>query len=85
MIKPIGKNILFEPLKEKLEGMAAVAYGDANAEMGKVLAIGPDVQEVKVGETIYFKGYGVTKNENGSDVHYFVREDDYILLGVLHE
>lgn len=85
-IEPIGKNIYFEPLKDTLEGIAKIAYDEANAELGTVIEIGPEVKQTKIGDFIMFKGYGVTKVEYSEKTYYFVREDDYISLGVIkHE
>jgi co-chaperonin GroES (HSP10) len=81
-MKPIGNNIYFEPLSEHREGLVGAAYVDAKPEVGKVLAIGEGVKEVKVGDKIVFKGYGVVVPEINDEKYYFIQEDPNILLAV---
>ena len=78
MIKPLGNNIYYEPTKEERP------IGDASlCEYGKVLAIGKDVQEIKVGDTIIFTKWGVNEIEINGQKHFVINEDPGFVLGTL--
>lgn len=52
-------------------------------EAGEVIAIGKDVKFVKVGDTLYFDSWGVSKTPKGEDgeEHYLVPESSLVILG----
>jgi co-chaperonin GroES (HSP10) len=78
---PFGKNILFQPKsKDKIIGDTARFY-----LYGEVLAIGDKVESIKVGETIIYTQWGLNKAvmADGTE-HFFVKEDDDYILGVIH-
>jgi len=80
LIKPISNNIYFEPTKEEK------ALGDFSlCEYGKVLAIGPDVKEVKVGDTISMVKHGINEVEINGTKYYTVREDPSFVTFILEE
>lgn len=80
--KPFGKNILFEPQsKDK-------AIGDTSRFFfyGKVLAVGNDVKDIKVGDIIGFTQWSLNKIVmSDKSEHFFCREDDEFILAVLNE
>lgn len=78
---PIGNNIMFEPINPEFEGIMK-GFDTAHSERGTVKAVGPDVKQAQIGDTIIIKGYGVTKNEDEGNL-WFIREDPYIVLSII--
>jgi len=77
-IKPLGERIVVKPLeqKEKTEGgiyLPETASKD-KPQKGKVIAVGPDFEGVKKGDTVIFAKYGGTEIE--------IDEEEYLVLGV---
>lgn len=79
-IKPFGQNILVKPIEKK-----SVMVTDNNplCEYGTVVAVGNDVQHIKVGDTIGYTVWGVNKLEIQDESHYFILEDSRFLLGTI--
>lgn len=80
-IKPFGRNILVEPVQKK---QILVSDSKGLCEYGKVVAIGGDVKEIKIGDTVGFLVWGVNSLVVENDTYYFVPESDEFLLGVLN-
>jgi len=77
MIKPFGKNIYFKPNKQKT---VLETTNERLTDTGKVIAVGDEVEKIKVGDGIAFNGYGAwTVKINGEDYH-FCKEDSDIIL-----
>ena len=75
MIKPLGKNILVEPIKEEEKTESGIILTDSLSKekkaQGKVLAVGSEVyDEVEVGETIIFEKWS-GEDVQGSDKEEF--------------
>jgi co-chaperonin GroES (HSP10) len=81
-IKPFGNNILVEPTAKK---QILVSDRKSLCEYGKVIAIGKDVKEIKIGDTIGYLVWGISSLEIGNKTHYFVPESAEFLLGTIHE
>ena len=82
--KPL-KDRVFVSYTEELEKTSGGIYVPDTArekpQRGKVVAIGVDVKEVKVGEEVLFDKYSGSKvNFNGVE-HLIVKEED--LLGII--
>jgi co-chaperonin GroES (HSP10) len=77
-IKPFGNQILIEPIEKE---QVLVQQKATLCEYGKVLAIGDDVQNVKVGDVIAFLVWGVNFLEIDDKIYHFVAEDPRFILG----
>ena len=79
--KPLGNNILIAPVKakEKSEGGIIVPNPTGNhVNQGGVLAIGPDVEKVKVNDVVVLSEYmGVPFSTQGMDC-FIVGEDEVL-------
>ena len=65
----------------KQQGNLSAGYRKRKTEKGKVEAIGSEVKEIKVGDTILFDKYSGSKtNINGTE-YLIIKEED--ILGVL--
>lgn len=80
MITPFGNRILIKPFEK--EQVLVPDDGTLN-EYGTVVAIGPDVKVVKVGDKLGFSVFGVEKLVIGEDKHYFIQEDPEFLLAII--
>jgi co-chaperonin GroES (HSP10) len=79
-ITPISNNIYFEPTKEEK------ALGEYSlCEYGAVLAIGPEVKEVKVGDIISMVKHGINEVEINGKKYYTVREDPSFVTFILEK
>lgn len=78
-MRPFGKNILFRPTsKEKVIGDTSRFF-----LFGEVLAVGDDVKNIKVGQTIFYTQWGLNKVQTEDDSEYFfIQEDQDFILGV---
>lgn len=78
---PFGKNILFTPQsKDKIIGDTSKYF-----LFGTVVAIGPDVQKVRVGDTIGYTQWALNKIVMPDKTEaFFCKEDDEFILGIIH-
>lgn len=81
-IIPFGRNILVLPTEVKT---LVATRNTSKCDYGKVIAIGRDVQEVKVGDTIGFVNHGLLALEVDKTKLFFVPEDDNFVLGTFTE
>lgn len=79
MIEAYKTNIRFRPKeKKKVIGNTATKF-----LYGEVLAVGSEVKEIKVGDTIYYTQWGTWKveKEDGTE-DWYIADDPYFILGV---
>lgn len=81
-IKPYGKNILIQPTAK---AEVLVSEQGTLCEYGKVLAIGDDVKTIKVGDTIGFLVWGISKVVVQDETFYFIPETSDFILGFIEE
>lgn len=81
-IKPFGNRILIKPMERKT---VLVSDDGTLNEYGEVVAIGKDVQEIKIGDKIGFSVFGVEKLIVEEQKHYFLQEDSEFLLCTIIE
>lgn len=79
-IIPFGFNILVKPI-EKTE----ILFGEKGTlcEYGEVMAIGDEVQKIKVGDTIGYSTFGVKSLDIHGTRYYFVPEASEFLYGTV--
>src|SRR3990172_8611200 len=91
-IKPLGNNVLVEPLEREQKLPSGLVIPDSAKEKpqeGKVVAVGPGKTDngqlikmtVKVGDHVLFKRFGGDEFKIESKEYLMVTEDD--LLGVI--
>ena len=81
-IKPLGKRVLVQ-LKEKVEvtksGIILSGAKDKEvSNIGKVIAVSKEVEEITVGMELIFEKYAGTEIEDG-DEKYLVVDMDHVL------
>jgi chaperonin GroES len=84
MLKPLKSKLilqLIEKQKVTSSGIILSSADPAEANRGLVLAVGPDVTEVTVGETVLpnWNKSSKIKGDDGED-NYILEEDDIILV-----
>jgi len=77
-IRPFGKNILIEPV---VRDTVLVSNEGSLCEYGKVVAIGDEVQKIKVGDSLGFLVWGIQKLEVEDKTYYFLPESSDFILG----
>jgi co-chaperonin GroES (HSP10) len=77
-ITPFGNNILVLPTEIKT---IVSVKNTSKCDYGKVIAIGKDVKEIKVGEVIGFVNHGLLALEVEKTKLYFIPEDANFILG----
>lgn len=80
-IQPLADYVVAEA--EKAEAKTASGlYLPNNAQekpkVAKVLAVGKDVKQLKVGDRILYKSYSTTDVKVGSDEYILVKEEDVL-------
>jgi co-chaperonin GroES (HSP10) len=81
-ITPFGRNILVQPTEIKT---VLSTKNVSKCDYGKVIAIGKDVKEVKVGDIVGFVNHGLLSLEVDKTKLYFIPEVDDFLLCKLTE
>lgn len=79
-IKPFGNNMLIAPREAStiLKG-----YEGTLCEYGEVIAIGDDVQIIKVGDIIGFTKWGIKELIINEEKYKFIPEDARFILGTV--
>lgn len=77
-LSPLFNHILVKPAEHKQVLVSSQTSLDAN---GVVLAVGPDVSTVKVGDRIAFLIWGLNSVEIDGQKFYLVPENSNFLLG----
>jgi chaperonin GroES len=83
-MKPLKTNVLIQIQKpdEKTNGGIILPQEAQQSESkGTVLAVGPGVQEVVVGDVVYFQRYQAQELENGQ----FIAKEETLLAVEAHE
>lgn len=80
-IQPLADYVVAEA--EEAESKTATGlYLPKNAQekpkVAKVLAVGKDVKQVKIGDRIIYKSYSTTEVKVGSDEYILVKEEDVL-------
>lgn len=82
--KPLGDRVFVKFLEEVERTAGGIYIPDAAKEKpqrGSVEAIGKDVKEIKVGDTVLFDKYAGSKIKMESDEFLIVKEED--VLGII--
>jgi co-chaperonin GroES (HSP10) len=75
MITPTGSQIYLGLKTVQEVGVLDVSSKKTVNEWGTVQAIGPEVKEIKVGDTILFKAWALDTITYEKEEHFFIRED----------
>lgn len=82
-IKPINGNILIEVKKQPTEtesGFILPENTKIALEEAEIVALDPDIQHMKVGDTIYYKLYSLSTVEVNKKEYAFLNESDVLAI-----
>jgi len=87
-IKPRGKNVLVIPDKNESKAnehgiSMPSSVEEEPKETGKVVAIGPDVKDIKVGDKVMFATFAGDKIEMDKKKYVMLHDDDSEILATL--
>lgn len=81
IVTPLGKRILIAEAKQKSEttsGIILAGSGDDNSKAAIVLAVGPEVTEVEIGDTIYIVWAKASPVKFGDIQRAIISEEDIL-------
>ncbi|MCX8031052.1 MAG: co-chaperone GroES [Thermodesulfovibrionales bacterium] len=85
MIKPLKERVVVKYSSEELEKTAGGIYvpdvAKEKPQKGTVLAVGSEVKELKVGDTVLFDKYSGTKIKLDDVEYLIIKEED--ILGII--
>jgi chaperonin GroES len=83
-LKPLGDRVFVSYSKEAEKTAGGIYVPDSAKEKpqeGKVVSIGKDVKEIKVGDKVLFDKYSGSKINVGDKEHLIIKEED--ILGII--
>ena len=81
MIKPLGARVVIKRDKSEREVRGIIIPSTEKKNTGEVIAIGKDVEELKVGDRALFALYVVGEYKDGDDELIVIKEEE--IWGVL--
>jgi len=77
-IQPLFDQILIKPVED-----TGILHGDnvLICEYGEIVALGEEVTNVKVGDTLAFVKWGTNDVEINGTKHYFIKNEGQFVLG----
>jgi chaperonin GroES len=82
-LQPLADRIVAKSVEPELTSPAGILLPDQAKEktqVAKVLAVGKDVKEVKVGDNIVHSEYGPNRFKQGADELLIVKEEDVLAV-----
>lgn len=83
-IKPIGKNILVEPLKKEettKSGLIIETKGESRPEQGRVIDLAEDYKGfLKVKDKVIFKKYSPDEIQHEGELYLIMKEEDILAV-----
>ena len=84
IIKPLGKRVLIKQVEqEEVTKSGRVLPGTASKEKpitGEVIAVGKEVEDVKVGDKVIFEKYSGTEVKDGDDSFLILDIDNVLAI-----
>ena len=84
IIKPLGKRVLIKQVEqEEVTKSGIVLPGTASKEKpitGEVLAVGKEVEDVKVGDKVIYEKYSGTEVKDGDDSFLILDIDNVLAI-----
>lgn len=80
-IQPLADRIVLEQLEQEEQTKSGIILPESAQEkpkMAKVLAVGSEVKEVKVGDTVLYKSYGPDDVKVDNKDYMIAKEEDIL-------
>jgi chaperonin GroES len=82
-IQPLGDYVVAqseEPETKTASGLYLPEKAAEKPKVAKVVAVGKDAKQIKVGDRIIYKSYSTTDVKMGTDEYILVKEEDVLAL-----
>lgn len=82
-LQPLADRIVAKPVEPETKtasGFVLTESAKEKTQVAKVLAVGKDVKEVKVGDNIVHTEYGPNRFKQGSEELLIVKEEDVLAV-----
>ncbi len=83
MIKPLGKRVVIkvaETEETTASGFVLPSSAKSKEQFGEIIAIGSEVELVKVGDTVFFQNYSGTEVEHEGESVLIIEEKDLLAV-----
>lgn len=83
MIKPLGKRVVIkvaETEETTASGFVLPSSAKSKEQFGEIIAVGSDVELVKVGDTVFFQNYSGTEVEHEGESVLIIEEKDLLAV-----
>jgi len=80
-INPLADRVVLQQLESEETTASGIILPDSakeKPEQGKVIAVGPDVKEVKVKDIVLYKSYGPDSVKVGDEEYLIAKEEDIL-------
>ena len=80
-LQPLADYVVAQDEKPEAKTASGLYLPEKAAEkpkVAKVLAVGTDVKQIKVGDRIVYKSYSTTEVKMGADEYILVKEEDVL-------
>lgn len=81
-IQPLG-NIVQIKLDEQKAGVLDTSSRISAVEVGEVVSVGPDVKNLKKGDKVFFKSWGVDSINHGETRYHFISLETNAILAIV--
>ncbi|EKB55568.1 co-chaperone GroES [Falseniella ignava] len=83
MIKPLGKRVVIkvaETEETTASGFVLPSSAKSKEQFGEIIAVGSEVELVKVGDTVFFQNYSGTEVEHEGESVLIIEEKDLLAV-----
>ena len=83
MIKPLGKRVVIkvaETEETTASGIVLPSSAKSKEQFGEIIAVGSEVELVKVGDTVFFQNYSGTEVEHEGESVLIIEEKDLLAV-----
>ncbi|HHX76022.1 MAG TPA: co-chaperone GroES [Acholeplasmataceae bacterium] len=83
MLKPLSDHVILSYIKEEektASGIILTTEAKEKQSMGKVVAIGPKVEDIKVDDKVVYQSYSGTKTKFNDEEYLIIKAEDILAI-----
>lgn len=83
MLKPLSDHVILSYIKEEektASGIILTTEAKEKQSMGKVVAIGPKVEDIKVDDKVVYQSYSGTKTKFKDEDYLIIKAEDILAI-----
>ena len=83
MLKPLSDHVILSYIKEEektASGIILTTEVKDKQSMGKVVAIGPKVEDIKVDDKVVYQSYSGTKTKFNDEEYLIIKAEDILAI-----